>query len=173
MSSQNDNSGAYTGIAFVAVGVYFAALFLFAVAAFLSFVLTILSLLAWRKPLRLSKDIVITPEEAHGFVKRGIIGAVAAPFFAAFAGILLDFNIHENQWIYVILGGYVGGSLILEMMIQSHKEKEEQAKAAMLMMMPPQPPLPVQNQRPARRERAPQEFRFASWDDEEEFDERS
>ncbi|MFO1150379.1 MAG: hypothetical protein U1E62_18530 [Alsobacter sp.] len=175
MSSQNDNSGAYVGFAFIAAGLYIAGLFLFALAAFAAFVLTILSVLAWHKPLRLGKDTVITPEEAQGFIKRGLIGAVALPVFVVFAAILLNFDIRDDAWGYIVIGGYVGGSLILEMMIQNQKEKEEQAQAqaAMLMMLPPAPPPATPPLRPALRERAPDDFRFASWDDEEEFDERS
>lgn len=95
--ASNNNSGAGAAVGLVMAGIAIVALAVFAFLAFLAFILTFVSFLAWNKPLRLGKWVV-TPEEAHGFVARGIIGAIGLPAFCVFVEVFLgvQFNWHYS-----------------------------------------------------------------------------
>lgn len=167
MAQNNDNSG-LVGFAFLIAFAWFAMVFVFAVAAFFAFVLTVMSIMAWHKPLKFGSN-TITTEEAHTFVKRGLAGAVLIPAFAVFCAVLFGWIVKDEYWFYLIVGGYTAGSVGLGL-FEAQQEEEEKAKAAAVAQfyIPPQPSEPprravrtmaqVQDQPP---------FRFATWDDEE------
>lgn len=156
MSQNNDNSAAM-GFAFVGAILAFALLFIFAFLAFIAFGLTILALLAWNEPFRMGK-ITIEPHEARAFVGRGLIGAVVLPVFVVFTSILFGVPINDDYWLYFVIGGYVGGSIGVEML---SAEDNPQNISPIVPPMPNRlPPSPDPVQRPP--------FQFASWDDEEE-----
>lgn len=152
MASNNDN-GEMFGFAVVVAVLAFIGFFLYAVLAFLAIVLTVIAILAWNKPLTLGKTTV-QPADARAFVGRGILGAIALPVFAAFCELLFDFRIEwEEYGGHIVLGGYILGSIGLEMM-----EGEETPQPGVPEYLPPQAP------RQAAPEQPP--FRFATWDDE-------
>lgn len=157
MSSRNDNSGEMMGIAIVVTMLAFAFLFVYAILLFIAFVLTILAVLAWNNPLTIG-SYTVEPREARLFVKRGLIGMVGLPVFAAFCQALFSFQIEETIWPHLFLGGYVLGSIVLEMMAEENQQETIHSPSPPQMPAPQEPPRPLPPAEP---------FRFASWDDEE------
>lgn len=162
MSSSKPNDE-ITALAIVAgmagiVVMAIAAIF-FAVLAFLAVVFTVLCLWAWDEPLTLGK-FTIQPEEARAFIIRGLIGMVTLPLFAAFCAVLFKFPIHGPVWPYLFFGGYVLGSIGIEILMA---QEEQNA--------PPTITLPAQHIEPPQRAvlppPSPAPFRYASWGDEE------
>ncbi|SMH30285.1 hypothetical protein [Mesorhizobium australicum] len=155
MSSKSNDENAAIGV--VVAVIAFAALFFFALLAFAALVFTVLALLAWKKPLRLGR-FVITPDEAHAFVGRGLIGMALAPTFWAFCCILFGLPFEADYLGYLLIGGYTLGSVGIEILTA-----DDEPPAAAPDHTPP-PALPT----PADKAPAPTEpFRFATWDDEE------
>ena len=161
-SNNNDNSGAAAIIGFALAVVGAIAIFIFAVLAFIAFVLTILAIFAWNSPLTIGKW-TLYPEEARSFVWRGIAGAAFIPAFALFVSVVFDVPIDWQYLNYMLLGGYVLGSIGVEIMAAS----EDETAAPPAAYMPPSQQLPAP---PRQSLPAPQaeSCRFASWDDEEE-----
>lgn len=164
MANNNDNSGAGMAFALVAAMAYFMFLIVAAVAGFLTLILTILSILAWNRELRLGKHI-ITPQEARAFIGRGLLGTLMAPLFVLFCELMFKFQFEWDKFGgYVLFAGYVLGSLGMEFLMAKAREEEEER----MRMYPPQrsftPPQEPQRGLPA----PPKEpFSFASWDDDE------
>jgi hypothetical protein len=92
-----------------------------------------------------------------------VAGAIIVPVFALFCEWFFDFQIREKLWFYIIVGGYILGSLAME--LNDQEEKKQQQQAAAFRPLPPPPPAPMRPQGLPRPQ--PQPFRFASWDDEE------
>ncbi|XHB98202.1 hypothetical protein ABWH97_07660 [Nitratireductor sp. ac15] len=163
MSSQNNEINfAVMGLA--AIG--FAALAFFyvvaAIAAFLALIFTVLSLIAWNKPLKISRWIY-TPHEARWFVYRGLIGTFMLPFFAGFCSILFDLTIPHEWWGYIYLAGYVLGSVGIAMMFDLGPQ-EEAHPSLPTAVEPPKKYMELPASRPD-----PKPFEYASWDDEQEM----
>ncbi len=162
MTSKNDESAAMaTAVGFIVAGAVALAMMVFAVLAFIAFVLTILSIVAWNSPLRLGKW-TIEPEEARSFVRRGLVGAWLVPVFALFCEFFLNVQINWDYLAYLILGGYVAGSIGLEIMFA-----KENQQVTMNTNPPPVERMPA----PPQRYLAPppqEQFRFATWDDEDQ-----
>ena len=158
MASNNNDSGAGTGIALVLAFIGAMAIMFAVFLAFLAFIFTVIAILAWNNPLRLGK-VVVTPEEARGFVGRGIVGAIGLPAFAAFCEVFLQVSINWDYLMHMMVGGYTLGSLGVEIMMA-----DDERFAAPVTYIPPEPQLPPRPSLPAPE---PQPFRFASWDDEE------
>lgn len=154
MQSQNDGSAGIAGAVLALIAVL--GLMLFLAAAFVAFCMTALAIAAWNKPLRIGK-MTIEPEHARSFVRRGIVGAFLVPGFALFVQITSEVFINWDYLSYFLLGGYVAGSLGLEMLMAN-----QQATA---IHTPPTPARPEPVSQPQSREQAP--FHYASWDDEE------
>lgn len=160
MSSKNDDtSGIVMAFAFVGAVAFIMAAFVFAVLAFLAFILTILCLFAWNQPRRIGK-LVILPEEARAFVYRGLAGMCLLPVFAGFCELLFGIHIKEALYPYLFIGGYVGGSIGIGILMAEQNGGETGA----IDITPPQ--LPSEPQRSLPRPE-PEPFRYASWDDEE------
>jgi len=163
MSSRNDETsgmGAAIGIVGGAALIMF--MFLFALAAFVSLCLTILCVLAWNKPLQIG-PYELSPRPAQAFIRGGIIGAGLVPLFAAFCSLLFNMPLVDSAWAYLVLGGYVVGSLGMGYLTEKQIE-EEANQNAIPMVLPPV----AQNSQPQMTfDHIP--FRFASWDDEEEL----
>ena len=175
MSNNNDNSGAAMAVAVVVTGAMIAGAFVFAVLAFASLVLTVVCLTAWNKPIQFCGE-TLTPEDARAFVRRGLIGACLVPSFAFFASGLFGVPIRADWVIYLPIGGYALGSLVVTYHIEKAKAEAAQSDAAMQALLPQQPvrtaqtiePLPSEHAEHERQtEREP--FKFATWDDEEEL----
>lgn len=163
MSSNNDEKSAVIMVvAFIGAVMMAIAIFIMALLAFAAFVLTILSIFAWNRPLRLGR-IVITPEEARGFVYRGIAGALLVPAFLAFMTLLFDLNIEWSYLLHFMLAGYVGGSIGLEILFA--QEEPQGGGPVHYHPAPPAIPAPTRQTMLAPPEAPP--FRYASWDDEE------
>lgn len=159
----NDNSaGAATGMA--AAAVMFIALAFFAVAAFVTFLLTIFALWAWNEP-RTIGTFTLKPHEARAFVKRGLAGAFLLPAFLVFVELTLGVQIDWQYINFYMLGGYVGGSFGLEMLMEGETQEVPTTQSTQLQpeILPPTR-LPMPLPPPQRAE----SFRFASWDDEED-----
>ncbi len=160
MSSNNNNdTGVIVG--FIVAGLAMIAFFIFALFAFAAFVLTILAIFAWNKPLRIGRKFVITPEEARAFVGRGIVGMWAVPAFALFVNVFLGVHINWEYFTHMMMVGYVGGSIGLEMMLADKDGSGDSTELHQQVL----PPAPAQKALPPA-EREP--FHYASWDDEEE-----
>lgn len=163
MSQRNDEaSGLAMAFAFVGVAALFMAAIIFALLAFAALVLTVLSFIAWNRELKIG-TLIITPDEARQFVKRGIIGAFVLPAFVAFAAMLFGLKVDPDFWFYIVIAGYSLGSVGIA--ILEAQEAERQASAGASMMVPQPPPVPLKPQ-PVASE-TPPPFRFASWDDED------
>ena len=159
MSNRNDDDN--SGIALVFMGLAMIGLGLAIIAAFIAFVLTVIALFAWNKPRRIGKT-VIRPEDARGFVYRGIAGAFLLPAFCIFLNVFLGIYINGEYLPHLILGGYVLGSLGLEILM--HEEGGDEPQAPTVIDAPSLP----QTRQPEILPPPPQEpFRYASWDDED------
>lgn len=175
MANNNDNSGAAMTVAVVVTGAMIAGAFVFAILAFVSIVLTVVCFTAWNKPIQFCGE-TLTPEDARGFVRRGLVGAGLVPAFAFFASALFGVPIRPDFVIYLPIGGYALGSVVVTYHLEKAKAEAAQSEAAMQALLPPQPvrqahtiePLPSEYAEHKRQtEREP--FRFATWDDEEEL----
>lgn len=162
MSQNNENSGMMFALALVCTMAVFLLVVVYAIGVFISAGLTILALCAWNKPLTTGKH-TLTPEEARPFVYRGLVGMVVAPVFIIFLELMFQLRINGDYLPHIIIGGYVLGSLGIQILIEQEREAN---KAAQSEIIPPhvftQPPEPPAMPRP---ERPP--FEYASWDDEE------
>jgi hypothetical protein len=161
--SQNNNakdelSAVAIVVGFVGAMAMFMMIFAFAVLAFVALALTVVCLFAWNSPVTLGKWTLM-PDEARGFVYRGLIGSVLLAAFAVFIAILFNIRIEDTAVPYILLGGYTLGSIGLEIMMA-----QEQSEAPQQTIIPPS-----QQIAPPPREPSPpaQPFRFASWDDED------
>lgn len=175
MANNNDNSGAAVAIGFIGAGMLIAGAFVFAVLAFASLVLTLVCFTAWNKPIQFCGE-TLTPEDARAFVRRGLIGACLVPAFAFFASVLFAVPIRADWVIYLPIGGYALGSVVVTYHLEKAKAEAAQSAAAMQALLSPQPvrqtqtiePLPAEYAEHRRQtEREP--YRFATWDDEEEL----
>lgn len=162
MASKNDDS---SGLAIAAAFVCAIAIAMFlivaAVLSFLAFVFTVLSLLAWNERLTIGR-FTIEPEEARAFIQRGLIGMVLLPLFALFCQVLFQIPINGQAWPYIILGGYVLGSVGIEILMA--EQAQNAPPTITLPSRPAEPPHSTVLPPPS----APAPFRYASWDDEEE-----
>ncbi|RST87265.1 hypothetical protein EJC49_06325 [Aquibium carbonis] len=155
MSSNNDqNSGAVVGLAFIGAGLMFLAIAVYAVVCFIAAVFTLLSLIAWFRPLKIFGG-VIYPSEARLFVMSGLFGAFMVPMFAVFCGLMFEFVIPDEWWFYLVTGGY---SFVSMLVAVHHDQPQTNAEPEAVTYTPPPPPsLP----KPVTRE-----FNYATWDDE-------
>ncbi len=162
--SQNNNEGAGLAVAlgFIVAGVMMIGLFIFAMACFVSFVMTIACLFAWNRPIVIRGELWLAPDEARFFVYRGLAGAILVPAFAVFCVLVFDVFIRADAISYLVIGGYVAGSLGIEILIQQEREQRE---AANIEIIPPQMPVRSAPPRQVGQQRPP--FEYASWDDEE------
>lgn len=162
MHRQNDQASViYTVIALVIGAMIVAALFLFAIAAFTALLLTVLSLIAWNRPLNLGV-ITIEPPVARAIVYSGLAGAVTGPLFVLFCTYLFDFTIEPEAWPYVLIGGYTGGFLTLVSFANEHAGDSVPARDD----SPAPPPKAITP--PPQAPKAPSRpFDFADWDDNE------
>lgn len=160
MSSKNDETTAVVMV-FACLGAMaiMLAAFVFAVLAFLSLLLTFVALCAWSRPRRIGK-FILEPEEARAFVYRGLAGSFLLPTFVAFCALLFGFNIQDSVWPYLFLGGYVAGSIGIEILMA-----DQNGGGGAVDITPPQVPSAPPRSLPRPE---PEPFRFASWDDEEE-----
>lgn len=162
MSQKNDETTAIAMVmAFAGAAVLMFFAVIVAIAAFVTFVLTILCLLSWNKPLRIG-GIVFMPHESRAFVLFGLSGSLLVPAFILFATLFLNIHINWNYLPHIMLGGYMLGSLGIFMILGQQTQE---------VVPPPQyapshPQLPAPPQRALPRQQ-PETFRFASWDDEE------
>lgn len=160
--NKNDESSAIIMVfAFIGAALYVWAIFLALLAAFAAFVFTILSLIAWNRPLRLGRTFVITPDEARAFVYRGLIGAGVLPAFLIFVEVVTGVGINADFFLPSIALGYTLGSVGVEIMMANGESED----ATGVEIIPPQQQLPAPPPQASTPQRLP--FRFASWDDEE------
>ncbi|QXF12342.1 hypothetical protein [Sphingopyxis terrae] len=122
-------------------------------------VLTLLSFWAWNQPRTLFGE-VITPDEARGFVGRGVCGGFIAFIVGQLYAVIQHVNITDNWYALIILGGYFLGSVVIGAAIEEERAKAEASVQEILPPLAPPPPPPQFTQRP---------FEFADWKDEEEF----
>lgn len=166
-SNNNEGGGLFLLLALVIFILYAIFLFLFTAGAFLAVIFTILSVLAWNNPLNLF-GYVIEPREARAFVGRGIVGMILLPLFALFSGWFLEFSVDDESWFYLLVGGYVLGSVGIE--YQRAKNGEDGLVVRDYPTLPAQPPVLALPSNRTRKEITPEDadFEFATWDDEED-----
>lgn len=160
-SNNEDNGMIFVGAVIIAALAAFAA-FLFMVAAFVTFVMTIICFFAWNKPLIIRNELWVEPVEARSFVRRGLAGAFLLPAFAVFCELVFGVFIRGDALPYLVIGGYIAGSLGIEILIQQGIDAE---KAQRMEILPPQIETRPQPEQRAQLSRPP--FEFADWDDEE------
>lgn len=159
MSANNGQNNAYIMVfAIVSAALMFLAYAVIAIAAFAALVLTVLSVFAWNKPLKIGR-FILAPKEARSFVSRGFWGMVILPLFAAFCSVLFGIVIPDSYWIAIYLAGYVLGSIGGAILLAEEKPEVTPPAA-----MPPQVPQPSQPEQLSTPPRKP--FEYASWDDE-------
>jgi hypothetical protein len=170
---QNDDNA---GLAIVIAMIGIVALFFFAVLLIFAGVLTVLSILAWNKPLKLTDEITILPREARIFVYSGLAGIAIAVVCAGLIAGVYGFRMSDEVMGYVVLGGYVLGSLGVSFHLAEEEKKAEEARQAALLreqqlaqQARQAQPLP-RNVLTFRRPQ-PDSFRFADWRDEPEDEE--
>lgn len=162
-NNQNDeNTAIAMALGFIGAVMMVIAFAVIAILSFVAFVFTILAIIAWNEPLRLGR-LVIEPEEARAFVYRGLLGAATAPAFLLFCAVLFGVPVEWNYFHYFLLGGYVAGSVGIEIAMA----EENSGDSAVHPQLPQQvlPPRPAPQMTPPA-EREP--FSYARWDDEEE-----
>ena len=159
--SSNNNNDTGQAVGYLFAGMAMLAFVAFAIFAFIAFVLTILAIFAWNKPLRIGRKFVITPDAARAFVGRGLVGMCAVPAFALFVNVFLGVHINWEYFTHMMMVGYVGGSIGLEMMLADKDGGGGSPETHQQVLPPP----PAQRAIPPA-EREP--FHYASWDDEEE-----
>lgn len=166
MSSNNNDNTAGAGLA-ILVGIFaFFALFLFAVAAFITFFLTILCVVACFKPFSIGKW-QLTSEDASWFLMRGVMGMWLVPSFVYFCDVAFDIGIVWDYLPHMFCFGYVAGSLGWELLMADSNAAQPQAE-----VLPPAQQIthqPIQAQPSPWQRQQPEQFGYASWDDEEEF----
>lgn len=162
MSQKNDETTAIAMVmAFAGAAVLMFFAVIVAIAAFAAFVLTILCLLSWNKPLRIGK-LVFMPHESRAFVLFGLSGSLLLPSFILFASLFLNIYINWDYLPHIILGGYILGSFGFMSLLG----QETQEAVPPSQYTPAHPQLPAPPQR-TQAHQSPDRFRFASWDDEE------
>lgn len=161
--SQNNAKDELTAIAivfaFIGGMVMVAAIFFFALFAFIALVMTCICFFAWNSPLTIG-TWTLGPDEARGFVYRGLIGAFLLAAFAVFVAVMFQIRITDEAVPYILLIGYTLGSLGLE--IAMAQDADQPAPPNQTIIPPGQQIAPPQDYTPPR---VP--FRFASWDDED------
>lgn len=172
MSSRNDEtSGMIFVLAIVVAVAYVIVLAVFMIAAFATFVLTILCFFAWKRPIG-SGNFIITPDEAHAFVGRGLVGAFMLPAFFAFLDVFFDADVNWNYILHMAAVGYMIGSLGIEILMAQEEAASPVVNVPRQQVLPPSPPvkaIDVSNPRRSKKPSAPHpSFEYASWDDEEE-----
>ena len=165
MSNQNnDNSGIAIVFGLIGAAAIFMAAAIFALAAFAALVLTILALCAWDRPRTMFGE-TLHPHEARAFVKRGLLGMVLLPVFVIFCALLFNFDIVDQAWVYLLIGGYTLGSVGVEYL---QYQAEQDAGATATYIQPTAAPLPQPKESAPPQPQSRERFTFASWDDEEE-----
>lgn len=151
---------------------------------FLCFVLTIMSLLSLWSPFTFGNKVLLWPHQAHAFLWFGFLGMIGIPCFAVIAA-LLGGHGHRITWDAIetlVLIGWVGASMSYiffadhnnapEMLELRRQAELENQPPPMKEINPPAfgpdvPEIKFRGTLPAPKK--PDPFRFASWDDEEEF----
>lgn len=158
--SQNNNNSHEIAIAGMVIAIIATmAMVMYFMAMFLAFVLTIISLFAWNRPVTIGKWAIL-PHEARGFVKRGLAGAVLLPLFVIFLVLMFGIHVKDDAVLHIVIAGYLLGSLGVEFLMA----QDQSAASPHQTIIPPEQqiaPPPHAPQPPA------QPFRFASWNDED------
>lgn len=165
-SKNNENSAAASAIVFIAMGILAIGLFIAAALAFLCFVLTILCLFAWNNPVRIGR-LSILPADARAFLFRGVIGLWLVPAFVLFCDALFKLGVVWGYLPYMMMVGYVGGSLGLELLFAG----DDKPATAEPDFLPPAQQIPERSDDdPSSPWQRPKDkpFNYASWDDDDE-----
>jgi hypothetical protein len=164
MSNNNQDNSGIVVFAFVAAAAWIAFVLIYALAAFLTLALTIFCLCAWNQPKTIFGEITY-PHEARAFVRHGYLGAVGLPLFAGFAAALLKIEIVDDAWPHFFFGGYILGSLGVEVLKVQEAEK---ARAMREINPEPETLSPPPRPKPQPRPASSRPFEYASWEDEED-----
>lgn len=159
MSSNNNNevNGLIFIMAMLVAGAILLGVVIYIVIATITLGLSIISLFALWKPLKLGKE-TITPQEARWFLIRGIIGFYVFPLFVSVLANIMKWRIEADWSIHIMIVGYIIGSLGIEFVLAKlNEEDEEPSKGNVTVIAPPQP-----QQEPPRAT-----FEYARWDDDE------
>ncbi|MFT3809961.1 MAG: hypothetical protein QM698_08585 [Micropepsaceae bacterium] len=169
MSSRKDDNNEFAAIFMIfaliaaAIAAYYVLL-----ALILTTILTIACLCAWNTPQTFDDRFTIFPEEAREFVIRGLICAVIAVLFSAIGVWRWGWKIEPNAWWVIAIGGYVAGSLGLEV-LRARELPDGTPDIFPLRTIPVPPPPVIEAEAidvtPPDPKPAPEPFRFAEWDD--------
>lgn len=183
-NSNDDDNGAIIAISLVGGVVWAMASLMVIGIAFVCFVFTIMSLLSLWSPLTFGNKVLLWPHQARNFLWIGLLGLICVPCFAVTAA-LLGGHGHRITWDAIetlAIIGWVGASMSYIFfadhdnapeMIELRRQAElENQPPPMKEINPPAfdgdvPEIKFRGTLPAPKK--PEPFRFASWDDEEEF----
>lgn len=181
MASNNDSGGGFLIFLILLgiVGYILYILFLIAIAVamtvyamilYTSIILTVLAVIAAFGGIRFF-NLSVSPLHARLFLIRGIAGAALAPSFVWFSSWYYGLHVADWLWPHIVFGGYAmlstgvffmdsdGGVAFVEEVLGI------EAPPRYRELPPPRQALPS----PRRKDEEPKDFRFATWDDEEEM----
>lgn len=163
--------------AFIFLGFALLSIVLFAVAVLVACIMTRFCVVVWfyNTPVTIFGE-TLTPDEAKRFVVRGVAGALIVPGVTLFVCGFYGLQMWPEAWPYLVVGGYVLGSLVVGYFVEKARLEARQQQAEMQVLPPPE-----QSARTVRSSELtpsgpspsanaqPEPFRFATWDDEEEL----
>lgn len=158
MSNNNNDGGAFVGLALTFAALYIIGLVMYALACFVALILTIIAFLSWDEPLVVFGQEICNPHEAHIFVGSGVIGAAGLTAFVLFCSFLFGFRFQDEWLFYLLTGGYSFTSITVSWNLAEAQTQARQADTTNVIehVPAPAPSLPP----------APQPFQYASWEDE-------
>jgi len=160
---RNDENGAAAGVVgLVGALAFFAFMAVFALFCFASLVFTAVAIAAWNSPVEVFGE-TMTPEDARGYINRGVMGACLMVWFLAYLEFFHGVKLVPGAWPYLVMGGYAAGSLGIGMMIARQRMEAEAAAPPTIVKTATPPALSGPAETPKRA------FEFATWDDEEEM----
>lgn len=159
MSNRNDEGMLWVlPIAIMAATAVLLIVVVYVIAVVLSFLLTLVAFAAWNRPVTFL-DHTVTPEEARLFVGSGCVGLFALPLIVFLFSAVFQFQVRPDMWGHFYVAGYAFGSLGVNWLAD---------QAGIFKDPPAEPAQPVRIARAETpREKAPEPFRYARWDDEE------
>ena len=112
MSQNHDDNATAGGFAFLIAGMLLASALVALGLAFIAFVFTLICAWAWLFDTPIAMGSVrIDPRQARAFIVRGVAFAFLVPLFTVFMAAIFKWHVGAEVWPYLVVGGYVLGSV--------------------------------------------------------------